>query len=121
MTCAQSCCSRAASIPRLTLAIARQEGFACHALSCVYGQRHGAELEAAARVAQQLGAVEHRVMSVDLAGIGGSALTDRRLAVPEQPSAGIPITYVPARNTMLLALAARLGGGPGGARHLHRV
>jgi 7-cyano-7-deazaguanine synthase len=87
------------------LAIARQEGFACHALSCAYGQRHSAELEAAARVARLLGAAEHRVMRVDLAGIGGSALTDPALAVPEQPSAGIPITYVPARNTLLLALA----------------
>ncbi len=87
------------------LAIARQEGFACHTLSCAYGQRHSAELEAAARVAQQLGAAEHRVMRVDLAGIGGSALTDPALAVPEHPSSGIPITYVPARNTLLLALA----------------
>lgn len=88
-----------------TLAIASREGFLCHALSCFYGQRHGAELEAAQNVARQLGAVEHRVMSVDLAGIGGSALTDQSLAVPEGPSDGIPITYVPARNTMLLALA----------------
>ena len=88
-----------------TLAIARQEGFQCHALSCFYGQRHVAELEAAARVARQLGAAEHRVMSVDLAGIGGSALTDKSLAVPEAASSGIPITYVPARNTMLVSLA----------------
>ena len=88
-----------------TLAIARQEGFHCHALSCFYGQRHDVELEAAARVARQLGAVEHRVMNVDLAGIGGSALTDKSLAVPEVASSGIPITYVPARNTMLLSLA----------------
>jgi 7-cyano-7-deazaguanine synthase len=88
-----------------TLAIAREQGFACHALSCSYGQRHGAELAAAARVARHLGAVEHRTMKVDLAGIGGSALTDPALAVPEQESAGIPITYVPARNTMLLSLA----------------
>ncbi|HKE44305.1 MAG TPA: 7-cyano-7-deazaguanine synthase QueC [Steroidobacteraceae bacterium] len=88
-----------------TLALAREQGFACHALSCSYGQRHGAELAAAARVARHLGAVEHRTMKVDLAGIGGSALTDPALAVPEQESAGIPITYVPARNTMLLSLA----------------
>jgi 7-cyano-7-deazaguanine synthase len=88
-----------------TLAIARAEGFICHALSCFYGQRHGAELDAAARVARELGAVEHRVMNVDLAAIGGSALTDRNLAVPEHPSDGIPVTYVPARNTMLLSLA----------------
>jgi 7-cyano-7-deazaguanine synthase len=88
-----------------TLAIARQEGFECYALSCFYGQRHHAELEAAALVARQLGVLEHRVMNVDLAGIGGSALTDINLAVPEEPSGGIPSTYVPARNTMLLSLA----------------
>ena len=87
------------------LAIARSEGFTCHALSVDYGQRHGAELEAARRVAQALGAVEHRVMRVDLAGIGGSALTDHSIAVPERPTPGIPLTYVPARNTMLLSLA----------------
>jgi 7-cyano-7-deazaguanine synthase len=87
------------------LAIARAEGFACHALSVDYGQRHGTELDAARRVAQALGAIEHRVMRVDLAGIGGSALTDRAIAVPEQATVGIPVTYVPARNTMLLALA----------------
>lgn len=87
------------------LALARRSGLECHALSVAYGQRHGAELEAAARVAAALGAHEHRVMRVDLAGIGGSALTDRALAVPEHPTAGIPITYVPARNTMMLALA----------------
>jgi 7-cyano-7-deazaguanine synthase len=88
-----------------TLAIARQRGFACHALSVHYGQRHVAELAAAANVARSLGAVEHRVMGVDLAGIGGSALTDASIAVPESPSVGIPITYVPARNTLMLALA----------------
>ncbi len=87
------------------LALARRSGMECHALSVAYGQRHGAELNAAARVAAALGAHEHRVMQVDLAGIGGSALTDRTLAVPEHPTAGIPITYVPARNTMMLALA----------------
>jgi 7-cyano-7-deazaguanine synthase len=88
-----------------TLAIARAEGFDCYALSVDYGQRHGTELEAARRVARALGAIEHRVMRVDLAGIGGSALTDASLAVPEQRTAGIPITYVPARNTMMLSLA----------------
>lgn len=88
-----------------TLAIARGEGFACHALSVDYGQRHGAELDAAAAVARGLGALEHRVMRVDLAGIGGSALTDSRIDVPESPTDGIPVTYVPARNTMMLALA----------------
>jgi 7-cyano-7-deazaguanine synthase len=88
-----------------TLAIARREGFACHALSVDYGQRHAAELDAAAAVAGALGALEHRIMRVDLAGIGGSALTDSRIEVPEAPTNGIPVTYVPARNTMMLALA----------------
>jgi 7-cyano-7-deazaguanine synthase len=87
------------------LALARADGYACYALSVAYGQRHSAELEAAARVAQVLGAREHRLMRVDLAGIGGSALTDTSLAVPEHPTAGIPITYVPARNTIMLSLA----------------
>jgi len=87
------------------LAIARAEGFACHALSFSYGQRHAAELAAAARVAQALGAVEHRVMAIDLAMFGGSALTDPAIAVPEAPTAGIPVTYVPARNTVFLSLA----------------
>jgi 7-cyano-7-deazaguanine synthase len=87
------------------LALARRSGQECYALSVAYGQRHAAELDAAARVATALGAHEHRVMHVDLAGIGGSALTDRALAVPESATAGIPITYVPARNTMMLALA----------------
>jgi 7-cyano-7-deazaguanine synthase len=88
-----------------TLAIARSQGFECHALSVHYGQRHAAELDAARRVATALGAREHRVMSVDLAGIGGSALTDSSIAVPEQATSGIPITYVPARNTIMLSLA----------------
>jgi 7-cyano-7-deazaguanine synthase len=87
------------------LAMARARGFECHALSVHYGQRHSAELEAAARVARALGAEDHRVMRVDLAGIGGSALTDAGIAVPETPGTGIPITYVPARNTMMLSLA----------------
>ena len=87
------------------LAIARAEGFACHALSFSYGQRHAAELAAAARVARALGAVEHRVMVIDLAMFGGSALTDPGIAVPETPTAGIPVTYVPARNTVFLSLA----------------
>jgi 7-cyano-7-deazaguanine synthase len=88
-----------------TLAIARQRGFVCFALSIEYGQRHAVELHAAASVARSLGAREHRVMHVDLAGIGGSALTDPRIAVPETPTSGIPVTYVPARNTIMLALA----------------
>jgi len=87
------------------LAIAREQGFQCHALSVDYGQRHAAELEAARRLARLAGASEHRIMRVDLAGIGGSALTDPGIPVPEQPSTGIPITYVPARNTIMLALA----------------
>ena len=87
------------------LALARRSGLECFALSVAYGQRHSAELDAAARIAAAMGAREHRVMHVDLAGIGGSALTDPALAVPESPTTGIPITYVPARNTMMLALA----------------
>jgi len=87
------------------LALARARGLECYALSVAYGQRHAAELIAAAAVAQRLGAREHRVMQVDLAHIGGSALTDASLAVPTQMSAGIPITYVPARNTIMLSLA----------------
>jgi len=87
------------------LAIAGSQGFECYALSVDYRQRHSAELEAAKRVARAAGVRDHRVMHVDLAGIGGSALTDRSIAVPEQPTTGIPITYVPARNTMMLALA----------------
>lgn len=88
-----------------TLALARSQSFECYALSVDYGQRHSAELDAAMRVAAALGAREHRIMRIDLAGIGGSALTDTSIAVPEQATAGIPVTYVPARNTILLALA----------------
>jgi 7-cyano-7-deazaguanine synthase len=87
------------------LALARQQGYACHALSVDYGQRHHAELAAAQRVAQVLGAVQHRVIHVDLTAFGGSALTDANIAVPEHPSTGIPLTYVPARNTIMLSLA----------------
>ena len=87
------------------LAIARAEGFACHALSFAYGQRHEIELQAAEEVARDLGAAQHRVMHIDLAAFGGSALTDRNLAIPESPSSGIPITYVPARNTVFLSFA----------------
>jgi 7-cyano-7-deazaguanine synthase len=88
-----------------TLALARARQFCNFALSVNYGQRHSAELDAARRVATVLGAHEHRIMSVDLAGIGGSALTDRSIAVPEAPTSGIPATYVPARNTLMLSLA----------------
>jgi 7-cyano-7-deazaguanine synthase len=88
-----------------TLALAIEQGYACHALSLDYGQRHQAELQAARRVAQTLGAVEHRLIRIGLGQFGGSALTDMTIAVPEQPAAGIPVTYVPARNTVFLALA----------------
>ena len=88
-----------------TLAIARSEGYACHCLTVDYGQRHRAELAAAARVARVLGAASHKVLAIDLTAVGGSALTDRSIAVPEAPTPGIPVTYVPARNTILLALA----------------
>jgi 7-cyano-7-deazaguanine synthase len=91
------------------LAMARAAGLECYALSVAYGQRHAAELEAAAAIARHLGAREHRVMHVDLANIGGSALTDVSLAVPTESSAGIPITYVPARNTIMLSLALAWG------------
>ncbi len=88
------------------LAIARAEGYECHCLSMDYGQRHHAELAAAARVARALGAHEHRVVKLDLAAFGGSALTDQNIAVPTAGgTAGIPVTYVPARNTILLSLA----------------
>ncbi len=87
------------------LAMARADGWACHALSVDYGQRHRAELEAAALVARTLGAQEHRVASVDLRLFGGSALTDATIEVPTRSTAGIPVTYVPARNTILLSLA----------------
>jgi 7-cyano-7-deazaguanine synthase len=88
-----------------TLAQAISEGYACHALTIRYGQRHEAELQAAAQLIRLLGAVEHKVLTLDLGAIGGSALTDRSIAVPEEPSTGIPLTYVPARNTVFLALA----------------
>ena len=87
------------------LAIAREQGFECYALSVDYGQRHVAELNAASVVARVQGAREHRVMQVNLANIGGSALTDTSIAVPEAATLGIPITYVPARNTIMLSLA----------------
>lgn len=88
-----------------TLAIARAGGYECHCLSVDYGQRHRAELAAAGRVARALEANAHRTIRIDLAVFGGSALTDPAIAVPQSPSTGIPITYVPARNTILLALA----------------
>ncbi|MGZ5031785.1 MAG: 7-cyano-7-deazaguanine synthase QueC [Usitatibacter sp.] len=87
------------------LAMAVAEGWRCHALSVDYGQRHKVELYAAAQVARALGAAEHRIVRIDLGVFGGSALTDPLIAVPTQPSSGIPVTYVPARNTILLSLA----------------
>lgn len=99
------------------LAMARAEGRICHAVSFDYGQRHRAELLAAGQLAAALGAVEHRVMKIDTGGLGGSALTDSSIAVPVNATdtatgayaaplaAGIPVTYVPARNTVFLALA----------------
>ncbi|HET8552050.1 MAG TPA: 7-cyano-7-deazaguanine synthase, partial [Gammaproteobacteria bacterium] len=88
-----------------TLAIAKRDGYACHALSVRYGQRHDAELAASRRVAAALGAAEHKEIAIDLGAIGGSALTDDSIAVPESPGEGIPVTYVPARNTVMLSLA----------------
>ena len=87
------------------LAVAREDGYACYALSLDYGQRSVAELNAARRVAESLGAVEHKILPIDLTAIGGSALTDRNIAVPEEGGEGIPVTYVPARNTIFLSLA----------------
>ncbi len=87
------------------LAIACSQGFACYALSMDYGQRHLAELKAAERVAKAYGAVEHKVLHLGLDLIGGSALTDKNIEVPEQIEKGIPVTYVPARNTLFLSLA----------------
>lgn len=88
------------------LAIAKSEGFDCHCLSVDYGQRHAVELAAAAGVAKALGAIAHRTLHLDMAQFGGSALTDPGIAVPTTGvQAGIPVTYVPARNTIMLALA----------------
>ena len=87
------------------LARARSLGRDCYALTVAYGQRHAAELEAARRVALAFGVIEHRIATADLGQFGGSALTDAAIEVPQQPSSGIPVTYVPARNTGLLALA----------------
>lgn len=88
-----------------TLAIARDEGFDCYALSCLYGQRHEAELNAARNIAAVLGAREHREIEIPIGRFGGSALTDSSIPVPEDGGTGIPVTYVPARNTVFLSLA----------------
>ena len=87
------------------VAMAQAEGYSCYTMSFDYGQRHRAELNAAARVAREMGVVEHKVIGLNLNGIGGSALTDSSIDVPEAPSEGIPVTYVPARNTVFLSLA----------------
>lgn len=87
------------------LAIAREQGYETYALSFRYGQRHSAELEAAQQLARNLGAAEHKIIDLDLSSIGGSALTDPAIAVPDHPSEGIPVTYVPARNTVFLSIA----------------
>jgi len=88
-----------------TLALARDRGYVCHALSLDYGQRHAAELAAAKAVARQLEAVEHRTVRIEFGPFGGSALTDPDIPVPEALAEGIPVTYVPARNTVMLSLA----------------
>ena len=87
------------------VAMARAEGYSCYTMSFDYGQRHRAELQAAERVARDLGVIEHKVIGLNLNGIGVSALTDSSIDVPEAPSEGIPVTYVPARNTVFLSLA----------------
>ncbi|UCC55966.1 MAG: 7-cyano-7-deazaguanine synthase QueC [Gammaproteobacteria bacterium] len=88
-----------------TLALAEEQGYTCYALSLDYGQRHNAELAAAQRIAAAADVAEHKVVPLSLDAIGGSALTDTTIAIPEQPTAGIPVTYVPARNTVFLSLA----------------
>lgn len=87
------------------VAMAREQGYSCYSMSFDYGQRHRSELQAAERVARQLGVVEHKVIGINLDGIGGSALTDASIDVPQSPTTGIPVTYVPARNTVFLSLA----------------
>jgi len=87
------------------LAMAKEQGYRCYALSFDYGQRHKVELQAADRIAQQMGAIEHKTVPIDLREIGGSALTDSTIDVPEEMVSGIPVTYVPARNLLFLSLA----------------
>ncbi|MFB4368717.1 MULTISPECIES: 7-cyano-7-deazaguanine synthase QueC [unclassified Pseudomonas] len=87
------------------VAMAREQGYSCYSMSFDYGQRHRSELQAAERVARQLGVVEHKVIGINLDGIGGSALTDTSIEVPQSATTGIPVTYVPARNTVFLSLA----------------
>jgi len=87
------------------LALALQQGYRCYTLSFDYGQRHRSELEAAKRVSELMKVEEHKIVRLDLGTIGGSALTDITIDVPEQETAGIPVTYVPARNTVFLSIA----------------
>ena len=87
------------------LALAQQQGYACYALSFDYGQRHNAELEAAKKIAQHYQVLDHKIVHVGLDSFGGSALTDNHIAVPNTPQQGIPVTYVPARNTIFLSFA----------------
>jgi 7-cyano-7-deazaguanine synthase len=87
------------------LAIAKDQGYDCYAMSFDYGQRHASELSAAYKVASSAGVIEHKTIRIDLDGIGGSALTDSNIPVPDKPGEGIPVTYVPARNTIFLSLA----------------
>ena len=87
------------------LALAKQQGYVCYALSFDYGQRHGAELNAARHIAEHARVVEHKLVRIGLDSFGGSALTDANIAVPDQPGTGIPVTYVPARNTVFLSFA----------------
>ncbi|OLU13739.1 7-cyano-7-deazaguanine synthase QueC [Pseudomonas sp. PA1(2017)] len=87
------------------VAMAKEQDYSCYSMSFDYGQRHRSELQAAERVARQLGVVEHKVIGINLDGIGGSALTDASIDVPQSPTMGIPVTYVPARNTVFLSLA----------------
>ena len=87
------------------LALAKQQGFLCYALSFNYGQRHNAELVVAKKIARDYQVLEHKIIELDLASIGGSALTDTHIEIPKTPQSGIPMTYVPARNTIFLSLA----------------
>ena len=110
----------AGSIRRRRSRIARARGDECHTLAFDYGQRHRAELAAARRVSNALGAAAHREMRVSLGDFGGSALTDPSIAVPEHGGAGIPVTYVPARNTVFLSLASGVGRGRRCRQDRHR-
>jgi Predicted PP-loop superfamily ATPase len=102
------------------LAHAKKQGFKCYALSFDYGQRHNAELIAAAQIAKDYQVEDHKIIKLGLSSIGGSALTDDHIAVPKTPQEGIPVTYVPARNTYFFVLCLRLGGGFKAKRYIYR-